>query len=150
MFLWAQMGHGAAQLHDAACVATILNHRVDARGAQARMLLESLADEPDVGIDHRGAQRLRAVEALALDGVAYGIGVDAQFTGDRAYFPMFGVEIAPYFRAGFQTDHKQTSPSLWNAWIGINEASNAPANPAAGREPRCRRTFWSVSLSTWQ
>ena len=49
--LRTQAGHGAPQLHDAAGVAAIANHLVDARGAQPRMLLQSLADEREVGID---------------------------------------------------------------------------------------------------
>ena len=38
--LWAQAGHDAPQLHDAAGIAAVANHLVDARGAQPRMLLQ--------------------------------------------------------------------------------------------------------------
>ena len=64
------------------------------------MLLQSQANEPEVGIGDRRPQRLRALEALALDGVAYGVGMDAQFRGNGADFPMFGVKVASNLRTG--------------------------------------------------
>ena len=69
---------------------------------------------------------LELVEAFALDRVANGVGVDAQFTGDGADFPMLGVKVAANLRAGFRTDHCDGSPSLWNAWKWIDEASGRP------------------------
>src|SRR3954452_16826702 len=100
-------GNGAAQLHDASAVASIPNHLKDARGQQARMLLESLANELNVGIDNRGTKRLRTLEPLALDRVANGIGMDIQFARDGADLPMFGVKITSNLRAGFRTDHER-------------------------------------------
>src|ERR1035438_9684229 len=65
--LRTQAGHRAAQLHDTAAVAAVPNHLENARGAQPRMLVESLANEPHVRIDDGRTQRRCAVEALALD-----------------------------------------------------------------------------------
>ena len=73
--LWTQAGNHSAQLHDAAAVAAIANHRVEARGTQAWMLFQSVANKLGVGIDDGCPQRLRAVETLRLDGVANGIGM---------------------------------------------------------------------------
>ena len=56
--LGTQAGNGTPQLHHAAAVAAVANHLVDARGAQARMLIEGVADELDVGIDDGCSHRL--------------------------------------------------------------------------------------------
>lgn len=69
------------------------------------MLFESLSNEPRVGIDDRAPQQLGISEPLTLDGVAYGIGMDPQFTGNGADFPMLSVKISSNLRAGFRTDH---------------------------------------------
>jgi hypothetical protein len=103
--LRTQAGNGTPQLHHAAAVAAVANHLVDARGAQARMLIESVSNELDVGIDGY-SQWLGVVEAFALDRVANGVWVDAQFTGNGADFPVFDAKIAAYLRAGFRTDHE--------------------------------------------
>jgi hypothetical protein len=75
-FLRAQAGHDAAQLHDAAAVAAFANHLEDACGAPQRMLIESLANEPNAGIDDRRAKWLCGVEMFAFDGMANGIGMN--------------------------------------------------------------------------
>jgi hypothetical protein len=74
--LRTQAGHGAAQLHDAAAVAAVPNRLEDARGAQPRMLIESLANKPNVRIDDGRTKRRCAVETLAFDGIADGIGMN--------------------------------------------------------------------------
>jgi hypothetical protein len=104
--LRTQAGNGTPQLHHAAAVAAVANHLVDARGAQARMLVESVTNELDVGIDDGYSQRLGVVEAFALDRVANGVWMDAQFTGNGSDFPVFDVKVAAYLRAGFRTDHE--------------------------------------------
>ena len=128
------MGHGAAQLHDAAAVTAVANHLEDACGAQARMLIESLANEPNVRIDDGCAQWLCVVETFALDGVANRIGMNAQFTGNGADLPVFDVKVAANLRASFRTDHAEGSLSWWSAWKRIDEASDATADPAAQRQ----------------
>jgi hypothetical protein len=103
--LGTQAGNGAPKLHHAAAVAAVANHLVDARGAQARMLVEGVADKLDVGIDDGRSQRLGTVEAFTFHRVANGVRVDAQLTGDGADFPVFGVKVAADLRADFRTDH---------------------------------------------
>ena len=109
--LRTQAGNGAPQLHHAAAVTAVANHLVDARGAQARMLIEDVANELEVGIDDGCSQRLGAFEAFALNRVTNGIRVDAQFTGDSADLPMLGVKVAANLCADFRTDHCNGSPS---------------------------------------
>ena len=70
------------------------------------MLLESVANELDVGIDDGYSQRLGVVEAFALNRVANGVWVDAQLTGNGADFPVLDVKVAANLRAGFRTDHE--------------------------------------------
>jgi len=102
--LRTQAGNGAPQLHDATAVAAVANHLVDARGAQAWMVIESVANELDVGIDDGYSQRLGVSEAFRLNGIANGIRVDAELTGNGADFPMLDVKVAANLRAGFGTD----------------------------------------------
>src|SRR5579863_5230267 len=52
----------------------------------------------------------------------HGVGVDVQGLCNRADLPMLGVEIAANLYAGFRVDHP-SSPSSWNAWVGIDEAA---------------------------
>jgi hypothetical protein len=73
---------------------------------------------------------LRAAEAFRFDAVANGIGMYAQLTGYRSDLPMFRVKAAANLRSSFLADHRDGSPSLWNAWKRIDEASAAPAHPA--------------------
>src|SRR5579864_5150732 len=70
------------------------------------MLIEGVTNELEVGIDDGYPQGLGVVEALALDGVANGVWVDAQFTGNRADFPVLDVKVSANLRAGFRTDHE--------------------------------------------
>ncbi len=102
--LWAQAGHGAPQLDDAAGVTTVANHLVNAGRTQPWMLVQGLPDERQIRVGHRGPQGLR-VETLRLDGVAHGVRMHAQFTGDGADLPMLGIKIAANLRADFRTDH---------------------------------------------
>ena len=154
--LRTQTGNGTPQLHHAAAISAVANHLVDARGAQARMLIESLANELDVGIGDGCSQRLGASEAFALNRIANGVRVDAQFTGNSSDLPVFGVKVAANLRVGFRTDHGDGSPSWWNAWKWIDEASGAAADPAAGPQPgldflpgmRRRRMLYRIGPST--
>jgi hypothetical protein len=56
------------------------------------MLFESEADKLAVRVDDGCPRQLRAFEALTLDGVVNGIGMDVQFGGNGADLPMFGVK----------------------------------------------------------
>ena len=46
--------------------------------------------------------------SVRLDGVANGVGMNAQFAGNGADFPMLGVKVAANLRAGFRADHERT------------------------------------------
>jgi len=116
------------------------------------MLIESLADELGIGIDHGGAQRLSgAAQALGIDGVAHGIGMDAQFTGDGADLPVFGVEVAADLGADFGAEHDSGSPSSGNRRKRIDVTARTAANPATqpqtgagfrrGLHPTCGKRF---------
>jgi hypothetical protein len=131
--LWAQAGHGTAQLLDTAGVATIPDHLIDARGAQAWMLLQHLAHKRQIGVDNGRPERLGVLEAFHFNGAPHGVGVDVQGLCNRADFPMLGVEIAANLNAGFGTDHRN-SPSSWNPWEWIDEAAWPATDRAAQPE----------------
>src|SRR5262249_24732870 len=129
--LRAQACYSAPQLHDAAGVTAIADHLVDAGGAQSRVLLESLADELCVRINHGGAQWLSgAAEALRLDGVATGSGMLAQLTGDGADLPVLGVKVAANLGADFGAEHEDVSPSPGNRRKRIQKTARTAANTA--------------------
>lgn len=68
------------------------------------MSIKSLANEPKVGIDDGGTQRLCTIETVALDGMANGIGMNIQFTGNGADLPVFDVKAAANLRADFRAE----------------------------------------------
>jgi hypothetical protein len=103
--LRTQTGDGPAQLHDASVVAAAVNHLVNTCGAQSRMLLQRLTDEADVGIGHGRPERLHVFETFAFNGVANGIGMDIQFSCDRADLPVFGIKITADLSACFGINH---------------------------------------------
>src|SRR5271166_716666 len=140
--LRTQAPNGAAQLHDAAGVTAIANHCVEARGTQARMPFQRVANELDVRIDDGRPKRLHTFEPLALDGVAHGIGMDVQLAGNRADLPMLGVKIAANLRAGFWRDHDLDSPSSWHTWKRVDEAPGPAADPASHPQNGLRRMLF--------
>jgi hypothetical protein len=99
-------GNGTPQLHDAAAVAAVANHLVDARGAQARMLIEGLADELDVGIDDGRPQRFELLKRSLSTALRTASGWTPSSLADGANLPVFGVKVAANLRAGFRTDHE--------------------------------------------
>ena len=131
--LWAQTGHGTAQLLDTAGVAAIANHLIEARGAQAWMLLQYLAHKRQIRIDNGRPQRFGVLEAFHFNGAPHGVGVHAQGLCSRADLPMLGVEIAANLYAGFRADHP-SSPSSWNVWEGIDEPALPATDQAAQAE----------------
>ena len=74
------------------------------------------AAHPDSGV----------VEAFALDRVANGVWVDAQFTGNGADFPVLDVKIAANLRAGFRTDHEMLT---FGSGMRGNGSMKRPARP---------------------
>ena len=101
----AQSGHGAPQLYYAAGVAALANHLMDARGAQPRMLVQRLTYELYIGVCDAGTHRLSTIETIRFDGIADGIGVNVEFAGNGADFPVLGVKITANLHAGFRADH---------------------------------------------
>ena len=147
MGLRAQTCHHTPQLLDAAGVATIPEHLVDACGAQPWMLLQQLAHKRQVRIDNGRPQRLGMLEAFHFNGMPYGVGVDVQSGCNRADFPMLGVEIAANLYAGFGTDHA-SSPSSWNMGERIDEAAWPAADRAA--QPEIGPLLQSAGRLRWQ
>jgi len=133
MRLRSQTSDHAPQLLDAAGVAAIPDHLVDARGAQSRVLLQHLAHKRQIRIDNGWPQRFSVLEALHFNGAPYGVGVDVQGLRNGANFPMFGVEVAANLYTGFGTDHP-SSPSSWGLWERIDEPARAATNGAAQPE----------------
>jgi len=95
------------------------------------MPIQGLAHELQVGIGDRRAQGLAAMEAVGFNGVANGIRVNAQLSGDGADFPMLGVEITANLDVGFWTDRLDWSSGTWNSWEGVNETAASAAEEAA-------------------
>lgn len=126
---------------DAAGVAAIPDHLIEARGAQARILLQRFAHKGQIRIDNRRPQRLGVLEALHLNGAPYGVGVDLEGLRNGADFPMLGVEVAANLYAGFGSDHSG-SPSSWNLWERIDEAAWPATDRAA--QPRTGAGFQPV------
>jgi len=125
--LGAQIGHGAPQLDDATLVAAFAEHLVDAGGAQAGIQVQGLADERQVGIGEAGAQGLRAVEAVGLNGGADGVGMDAKLLGNGANLPMFGVKPNDGFVRGFLSESSKFR--ILTAGILGNGSTNRPRRP---------------------
>jgi hypothetical protein len=107
-----QPGHGAPQLHDAAGVTAVADHLMNACGAQTRMLVESLANELYVRVRDRGTHRLSTIEAVRFDGIADGIGMNIEFAGNGADFPVLGVKVTANLHAHFRADHEFLLPRL--------------------------------------
>ena len=105
-----QPGHGTTQLDYAAGVTAIPDHLMEARSAQPRMPVEGLPNELHVRVGDRWAHRLSTIEAIRLDGIAHGIGVNAEFAGNGADFPVFGVKVTANLRACFRADHEFLLP----------------------------------------
>jgi hypothetical protein len=79
-------------LSDAAGVAAGANHLQEAGGAQARILLQGLAQEVEVGIGEAGAEAGMRAEAVRLQGTTHGVRMEAERGGNGADFPMLGVK----------------------------------------------------------
>ena len=88
----AQFGHDAAELVDAAGVAARADHLEEAGGAQARILLQGLAQEVEVRIGEAVAQPGLAAEAIGVERGAHGIGMQMQFRRNGADLPMLGMK----------------------------------------------------------
>ncbi len=126
----AHAAHVAPELHDRARVAAGADHLEQPRRAEPRIVVEDLADESLVRIEHRRADlRPGANEAVGLDRVADRVVVDAELGRDGADAPVLGVEQPADVRALRGVDHRATSnitscrrswnapiPSSWSRW----------------------------------
>ena len=121
-----QQRHGTAQLYDASGVTALADHLINARGAQSRMLGQYLPNELHIGIGDTGTQRLGAVEVVRFDGIANGIGMNAEFSGNGADFPVLGIKITANLYVGFRADHLFPLPKRG---IGGKGSANRPLRP---------------------
>ena len=121
-----QQGHGAAQLYHASGIAALLDHLIDARGAQPWMLIQGLANELHVGIGDTGAQRLGAVEPVRFDGMTNGLGVHVEFSCNSADFPVFSIKVTANLHVGFRADHLFSLP---DREIRGKGSTNRPLRP---------------------
>jgi hypothetical protein len=83
------------------------------------------------------------METVGFNGVANRIGVDAEFSGDGADFPMLGVKVTADLNVGFWIDHLVSSGSR-NWWERIDETA-APAADGAAQE--CARRLFGPALA---
>src|SRR5215472_2562541 len=107
----AEFSHDATKLGEAAGVTAGANHLEEAGGAQARIVLQGLAQEVQEGIGEAIAETRQAVEAIGVQGVAHGLGVQAEFGRNGADLPMLGVEqmtnVSDLFRGNHAAPRKK-------------------------------------------
>jgi hypothetical protein len=109
---WAQASNEPSELNEAAGVAALTDHFEDAGGAQARMALERLSNELDVGVGSRGAHTGAQAQAVGLERPLHGITVEAEFVGNGADLPVLGVEQTCDPGDEFSGDHGSTRPRI--------------------------------------
>jgi hypothetical protein len=87
-----QFRHDATKLGHTPGVAARANHLEEAGGAQARILLQGLAEEVEVRISEAIAEAGMATEAVGVEGATDGVGMEAEFSRNGAHLPMLGVK----------------------------------------------------------
>ena len=133
----AQPGHGAPQLNDAAAVAAVTNHLIDAGGAKTRMLVQRLTDEGEPRIHNRASYRLcAATKTLCLDRVAHRVRMQTEFAGDGADLPVLGVEVPTNLRPGFRTDHETAHLRAGMRGNGSTKRPVRPQSRHCSQRPR--------------
>ena len=133
--LGPQAPHEAADLDDGAGVAALAHHLVDARGAQAGVLGEGVAEERQIRVEGAGPTHA-AVDAsrLVLDRGADGLTVEAELGRDGPHLPMLAVVQAPDLGALRGRDHRSSS----------SDRRGAPAwQSATGSTGRRPHTAWA-------
>ena len=126
----AQVGQDAAELDDAAGVAARANHLQETGSAQARILLQGLAQEVEVRIGQAVTQPGMATEAIGVERGTHGIGMEVQFRRNRADFPMLGMKQMTNLSDLFIGNH--ASPRE-------KDSSSAPGVRRSDRRPRSLR-----------
>ena len=100
-----QGGHQAAQRHYAARVTAGADHLVKAGSAKAWVLLESLADELDIGISYPGPHDLASVEAFGFECPLHRLVVQTQLIGYGCDLPVLGQEESADVAPQLGVDH---------------------------------------------
>jgi hypothetical protein len=129
----SEFSHHAAELGDTARVATRANHLEEASGAQARILLQSLAQEVDVRIGQLSAEAGLAAEAIRVERPAHGVGMEKEFGRNGADLPMLGVKQMADASDLFIGDH---------AGPRKKDSPNAPGDRRSDRRP----SRWGLQL----
>ena len=78
---------------------------MEARGPQARILLQGLTQEVQVGIHQALALARAAAETVTFQGSTDGIGVQDQFGGNGADLPVFGMKEVTDLSDLFSRNH---------------------------------------------
>jgi hypothetical protein len=115
-----------------------------------------VANELDVGIDDGCSQRLGTSEVFALNRIANGVRMNAQFAGDSSDLPVFDVKVAANLRADFRTDHCDGYLLGGMRGNGSMKRPVRPQNPTAQPQqglyflpgPRRRRMLYRIGPST--
>src|SRR5690606_15891266 len=162
--------HVAAKLRDRALIPTGAEHLVDAGRAQPRVVVEDLADQSLVRVEHRRTdQGPGADEPVGLDGVADGVVMHAELARDRADLPVLGVEQTADARALRRVHHRAASdgascrrswntpiPSSRSRWWGLRRGtysslySGAPTKsaPKSSLSLVAQEPSWSSTTTT--
>ena len=139
-----QGGHQAAQRHYAARVTAGADHLVNAGSAKAWVLLESLADELDIGISYPGPHDLASVEAFGFECPLHRLVVQTQLIGYGCDLPVLGKEESADVAPQLGVDHALPPVK------GVDKAPGATATHTSRSETRSgtpKSTCMSVLLT---
>src|SRR5713226_2413794 len=103
---WSQSSYDPPQLDHTAAITAVAQHLIETGGAQARMLLKSLADEVQVRIGERGARRWATLKPLDFQSGAHRVWVQPQLGGNGANLPVLAMKQAPNICFLFRSDHR--------------------------------------------
>ena len=105
--LGAEATHEAADLRDGAGIPALAQHLVDARGAQAGVLGQGLADERQIRVEGAGpAEAAVHASRFVLDRGADGLTVEAELDRDGPHLPVLAVVQTPDLGALRGRDHR--------------------------------------------
>ena len=132
--LGPQAPHEASDLDDRARVAALVDHLVDACGAQPGVLGQGVADERQVGVEGGGPTHAAPdTSRLVLDGGADRLTVEAELGRDGPELPVLAVIQAPDLGALRGRDHRSSFPARREA------PASGSATGSTGRRPRIAR-----------
>ena len=129
--LGPQAPHEAADLDDRARVAALVDHLVDAGGAQPGVLGQGVANERQVGVEGgRPTHAAPDASRRVLDRGADRFTVEAELSGDGPELPVLAVVQAPDLGALRGRDHRSSFPARREA------PASGSATGSIGRRPR--------------